>query len=444
MKASAASLLPSNNLNITRNVLQTATNLHVHEYATSNVYQSTNCLMKDVTICPHLNQFIQTMYQYNDGNNSYKKFNTANVLSVLNNFLHFLQIHNDDAQFEKIKNMLNQCDINQCKIYPKIIRLSKITTKYAHLHHILGKIHCYYLHCHDTGNRLTIQEKLSIIDSANQYKQYDIVNIRIKTLNQILSEKQQQINHSRIHVRARKYNVFPLQKSSSTNKMYSVGVEFKYGYSNEIIINNDNYFPVDQKYSTLKEELLQNAIFTVSKDEYDTEYRKSQIHYNSKYRKEKYLHMLLWQILSLMFYSNYNELQFAFSKTYREQQNQHNNFYHFGKYLKMAVNQNGSVVHHNDVTRFYHGIGDKLLFTKTKNIIVNGPLSTSSSFSAATNFTNNNKGLIVVFNEIGWSFNRYFSTGWLSDYANESEYLFIQHWYYLAIVNIIDFESGAE
>ena len=57
-----------------------------------------------------------------------------------------------------------------------------------------------------------------------------------------------------------------------------------------------------------------------------------------------------------MIYCNYDVLQYEFSKTYRESISKHNNFYHLGKYLKMAVRRFGTVINEGAVKTFYHGV----------------------------------------------------------------------------------------
>eukprot|EP01084_Bolivina_argentea_P040063 74032_1 len=129
--------------------------------------------------------------------------------------------------------------------------------------------------------------------------------------------------------------------------------------------------------------------------------------------------------LSLMGYSNYTELQYKFSKTYRSNPQNHREFYHLGKYLKMSVKEFGTPIHKGTVKSFYHGIGEKLVLPScigVDGVLIYCPLSTSSSLHVAINFTNENAGLVV---EFGTCFDAYsakcFSVSWLSDYASEQE-----------------------
>eukprot|EP01084_Bolivina_argentea_P307021 530609_1 len=142
--------------------------------------------------------------------------------------------------------------------------------------------------------------------------------------------------------------------------------------------------------------------------------------------------MEIQHVQSLMIYCNFDELQNEFSKTYREFSGMnHNNFYYWGKYLKQSIHRYGTKMVDSDIQSVYHGIGETLLFPQITGELGIGmkiycPLSTSSSLLVATNFTNNNGGLIIEFGHASCAA-KYFPVSWLSDYGNESELLFIQN-----------------
>eukprot|EP01084_Bolivina_argentea_P010114 18859_1 len=252
------------------------------------------------------------------------------------------------------------------------------------------------------------------------------------------------------------------------DKRYSYGIQFEYGYEGDLgELWCYNAVPVCAKYSSLKEELLKNRIATLLAEQFNTEYEKAEIHFHSKYCKNRFgsctekiqsyktikYNLSMHHILSLMVYCNYTELQYKFSQSYRAKGAQyvHKNFYYLGKYLKIAVQKFGTLINKGNIDSFYHGIGQRLLFPKYidqygTGIIIHGPLSTSSSFVAATNFTNNNNGLVLKFVGVEKSATKYFSVGWLSDYPSESEHLFIQNneESTLEINNIYDVQFGYE
>eukprot|EP01084_Bolivina_argentea_P128098 226482_1 len=198
--------------------------------------------------------------------------------------------------------------------------------------------------------------------------------------------------------------------------------------------------------------------------QFNTEHRKSQIHFNSKFCRQRYRpfqwykivrYITIEHILSLIMYTNYDRLQYEFSKTYRENNgDNHTEFYWFGRSLKFSVHKFGTMIKDGDITQFYHGIGEKLIFSKyigdavEDGIFILCPLSTSSVYEVAVNFTNDNNGLVIQFGHDGFNrlgqYNKYFSLSWLSDYGNEKECLFIQNLYVLKIYNIIDTKFGCE
>eukprot|EP01084_Bolivina_argentea_P287148 492679_1 len=97
----------------------------------------------------------------------------------------------------------------------------------------------------------------------------------------------------------------------------------------------------------------------------------------------------------------------------------------------MSIKEFGTPIHKGIVQSFYHGVAEKLLlpsYIGVDGILIYCPLSTSSSFQVAQNFTNHNKGLVIEFGTRFVHYSaKYFSMSWLSDYASESEYLFIQN-----------------
>eukprot|EP01084_Bolivina_argentea_P215562 365976_1 len=155
-------------------------------------------------------------------------------------------------------------------------------------------------------------------------------------------------------------------------------------------------------------------------------------------------------LLSLMIYCNYTNLQCEFSKTYRTGDRHKNNynynhdeFYHFGKNLKIAVHNFGTKIKCGKINRFYHGLHKVLQFPMYNgefgNLIkIECPLSTSSEFSVAVNFGMD--GMIV---ELRGNETRYFSVSWLSDFPAEKEYFFIQN-KGLKFNNIWEISTGYE
>eukprot|EP01084_Bolivina_argentea_P300303 517778_1 len=154
-----------------------------------------------------------------------------------------------------------------------------------------------------------------------------------------------------------------------------------------------------------------------------------------------------------MIYCNYTVLQYEFSKTFRKVsleetkeniKERHSYFWHFSKSLQEAVSINGVAIYQETIKRFYHGIGQELVFTSTTNKqYIYGPLSTSSSMEVATIFTNMNNGIIIELGDnIGYALQ--LSVGWLSRFGNEAEHLFIGGEEGLQFTNIFCIKEGIE
>eukprot|EP01084_Bolivina_argentea_P261057 441031_1 len=240
---------------------------------------------------------------------------------------------------------------------------------------------------------------------------------------------------------------------NSQQSMYCFGIGFKYGYKGE----NGYYYSevsVSPKYSSLKSELIKNSVCSLTIDQFNNEYNKAQINFASFYCKkhfaawrlydhQEYKYFKIEHLLSLMIYCNFDTLQNLFSKTYRENNGAaHTEFYHQGKYLKMAMHNFGTSCK-GYREQFHHGISEKLFFPQYfQNLVFNAPLSTTTDILVAFKFTNNNKGLVVTFARYPGGMERYatlapkyFSCDWLSDFPSEKECLFIQESQELRINN---------
>eukprot|EP01083_Nonionella_stella_P118360 353315_1 len=216
---------------------------------------------------------------------------------------------------------------------------------------------------------------------------------------------------------------------------------------------------------------MTNRLSRLNIQQFDSEYKKALIHFNSQYCKqhvkpyyyENYWHEIelcddytlsVEHILALMVYCNYTHLQCEFSKTYRSGQvindtlidTTHDEFYHLGYNIKIAVHEFGTKIRDGRIKRLYHGLSSVLLLSKymdhTNCAFIYCPLSTTSSMEVALHFATND-GMVIEFGageqptheldgmpiETQWmsSPTKYFSVQWLSDYASEREFLFVQN-----------------
>eukprot|EP01084_Bolivina_argentea_P170994 296264_1 len=436
----------------------------IHE---SNINQSYIC-SKQLSNCLKFINMKKTMYDYQMTitKSEDKNFvDTIDMKTVLDNFLHLMNAHDTDEEYEKVMNELPSCKLGKCQIIKQHFRSheSELCETNRHIcYDLLNKIHCFYKHSIDTGNRLSITVKSKLVQQLQQCEQKDdmFINHKLLSINKLLNDKRKSFNNiDELNQRYRSTaNKFVLSKAidvpktnnnySELEKMYSFGQLFCYGYHDEYVVERYEPIIVNRKFSTLKEELTSNDIHVISIEMFNAEYKKAKLHFNSFYRKQIHPHILLHHVLCLMIYCNFDALQYEFSKTYRDNIHQHNNFYHLGKYLKISVRKFGCRI--SDNTSFYHGISEQLSFpivigdsrySYASHTSIFCPLSTSTAFEVAVNFTNHNNGLVIEFGYGRGS--RCFSVAWLSAFPNEREHFFLNETFD-RINNIVHLKNGLE
>eukprot|EP01084_Bolivina_argentea_P148674 259887_1 len=395
-------------------------------------------ICNSVFSCPALNRLTLQIKNKEQWNILESNFNV--MTQILNDYHHLLIHHNNDQKFEIIKNTLGSCDIKKCSIICKIYHIK-------HEISIMDKIHCYYMHNYDIGYRISIAEQQQVgSKTPNQRKTDELRRIITNKLHQRTNALNLLLHH-RI---SKKYAT--LNKQSF--KKFVFGRKFVYGYPGEDM-KGIKVVPI---YSSLKEELLSNKIAVLTNEQFCNEYRKAQSHLCSTYCRQNFhsfnddfidkidmqTKYVTWQfsmdyLLSLMIYCNYTHLQFEFSKTYRSRsqgtfKKTHGMFYHMGKCLKIAVKKFGTRIADGNINVFYHGLTDTLEFSRYFNdqylhegVSIYGPLSTTSSFAVAVNFSQCLSGMVVDFRGCNDKWTQYFSMQWLSDYPYEKELLLIQN-----------------
>eukprot|EP01084_Bolivina_argentea_P117670 208931_1 len=415
-----------------------------------------NC---DLSKCTHLRSLQNIMTKYKLNKHQLPPENIENQTSYLNDYLHLITEHTTNNEFETIYNTFDgHCDLHKCSAFTRNHRdrhKDKVNTNNGS--DILDKIHCHYCHSFDIGFRLKKNEIQNIEnDAKNDNDEYFVDHTLIK-IQKILLNKH---NFSKV-VRARGPKYSTLQPDDSKNMDYDFGCYFD--YNGEAADDGRFYskpIEVNKKYNDIKREMTSNTISQISLDTFNREYAKAQTHFVSNYCKRvtnKHNKILaLYHLLSIMFYCNFDELSYAFSKTYRKSPNEsnaqvairHSNFYWLGKYLKESVNWFGTKIRDGNVGSFYHGINKELLFphlvTNLPENRIYCPLSTSSAYEVAINFANHNKGMIIEFIKTEYCNKIYFECKWLSDYSNEMECLFLQTNTDLTIGNIIRVSNGVE
>eukprot|EP01084_Bolivina_argentea_P258116 435012_1 len=449
--------------------------------------------------CFQLKRFAIQMIKYNQCNHNDDYGLYQNISGILDAYLHLIHQHDANEDFELIARRLGSCKLAKCTAYSRNNRnrnlIDIVTTDHVEqkvdtfieevvCQHIMDKVHCYFQHCYDIGNRLSMEERSQLKTEIEQEQKNSTTakmvdfcseNHEILAISQILKHKKasRKIDtNNRMSGRMnKKYSQLFSENKQQFNddsindiSTYKAGYLFNYGYDKENEFDNrcpnENIKVIDiaSKYSSFKEELTFNDRIILSVQQYNEEYRKANLHICSFYCKKHYPNIELQHIISLLVYCNYDHLQYEFSKTYRENNGKnHNNFYHFGKYLKQAVHQFGSNMRDfaccgKANNKFYHGVGQVLAFPSygiEKNqsgyagIYIFGVLSTSSVLDVAISFSNHT-GLLIEFvdNDVKYISPRNFSVSWLSDYGNEHEYLFVQNLYRFQINSILEVVYG--
>eukprot|EP01084_Bolivina_argentea_P287424 493194_1 len=453
-----------------------------NEMSTVFNHANSNC-DGTVEMCPDFLRLLCILQDYNqcDGNLNLTSILIENITDILNDYFHLMCQHDSEHEFEYISNTLRACNIDQCIIYKrnnqclKRFYADKLT---AVVMNILDKMHCYFMHSYDVGYRLTSSERHEIFDRTEIIEQKKECNDSfhygvLKKLNTTVTNKRHKYDEIFSDLDGRN-NLKCSQLLPTTNhsneltkckyKTYSFGSEFQYGFEKqkEMIM-----YRVTNKYDSLKEELTSNSVSNINIKQFNHEYTKAKKHLNSHYCKEKFFtgneFISVEHILSFMIYCNYTQLQYEFSKTFRDDLSSKSKsemyfpyphkeeFYFLGYYLKYAVHTFGTEFgSEKDINSLYHGVSELLLLPECMNRVGNHveiycPLSTTSSFEVAANFTNENRGMIIQFFPVTFAGGqKYFSVSWLSDYAAEKEYFFIQNQDMIEIANIWDVSVNNE
>eukprot|EP01083_Nonionella_stella_P022589 62476_1 len=422
----------------------------------------------DINSCHSWKQFLR-LVKNNSSESHAKEPNSVQSENIINHYIHLIYKHDTDKALEVIVNALGKCDISTCKAVARNHRnrsesnnrdLQDVNLREDAIRDIFDKMHCYFVHCFEIGNRFTAQEKeviATIGDEKVDDSNASLVNANVLKMKEILRAKLKNVDvdlRQRMHGN-HKYN--QLDKiHESGDGMFCAGFRFGY-YDTESKMQARDYdaFPheiaIHPTYSCLKHELTQNRMCRITIQQFNLEHEKAKLHFNCKHRKDKYPEMHLDWLLAVMIYCNYTELQYVFSKTYRENKGKdHTFFYWLGKLVQSALQKVGDDAYNQP--SLYHGIGDKLVVPLSDQRVVYGiqiycPLSTTSSFEVALNFADHNQGLVIEFNNResshvnDWE-KHCLSCSWMSDFGNEKEYLFVQSDYMFTVANITHAETG--
>eukprot|EP01083_Nonionella_stella_P021207 58804_1 len=410
------------------------------------------------------------------------------ISHIINDYIHTLNNHDEDQEFQFIVDQLEACDATKCKSLARIRRNRysppAMNTQYLNknkkdiaYNDIVSKIHCYFMHSHDIGYRLRLHE--SSRDYNTSPSQDDgkynspaemLVDRNLSQTSQLLKTQSENSTLNIAIGRENKFNQFVADAvdQSQINGFcnFHHGYSFKYkDYQSPENMNPNveyvysDHATISPRHKSFKAELTQNEICLVTMDQFNNEYTKANVHFNSFYRRKAKPNMTMDHILALLFYCNYSVLSYEFTKTYRENDGKHHtNYYYWGLYLKQAVIHHGTGWNTHNPTQpvgLFHGLSEQLLLHPTvifdADDIIYSPLSATSSLPVAIRFADTD-GIIVQLSHTSssriidqvdsaaiaatWLDNtfdvkdtncaHYFSVAWLSDFPGEKEYLFLQ------------------
>eukprot|EP01084_Bolivina_argentea_P263466 445939_1 len=372
-----------------------------------------------------------------------------NINSVTTNYMYLHQFGNSNSgkDFQLLYLVFGFCDHTKCRIFNRhqrsmsqiinnqkkkrdIYLLDYVRTNEAKLSNDeensvmfvfkeLDKLHVYFQHRFDhfKSKPDASLPKPQVDDvnpeSRSRFSQLAFGGIRFKTNN----------------------------RPESAELVYQYGVKFKYGYDDEDKFDDKvaGAISVRPKFKSLKDELLNNFIQTVGIKDFEMVQKRAAMIQATEYATE--MGITMSNMLTIMFYCNFDALQYAFSKTYRkmneketdtELMERHQNFYYFGKYLKMAVQKCGESV----TDTLYHGISVHVTFPACiGDIQFHGTLSTSTNYSVAVNFAQSH-GMIIALQD-AHGFCKGFDVALYSDFVGEEEVLLVQSEFYLQFRTII-------
>eukprot|EP01084_Bolivina_argentea_P172004 297963_1 len=220
--------------------------------------------------CISLCRLVNVMKEYRVSNDIPDDVNCSQITS---DYLHLLNCHNSsDEEFEFIYNKFGFCQIQKCQMFRRNNRdRMKERTFTDHqkviAQQILDKIHCFYCHCYDVGNKINTKQTEKINQLLNMDHDDDILSVGPKIKEIANSIRNLWINKNKqIKTRYQRFMQFKTQNIDDENKENKENQQiepkmYSYGYG----FNYDAYHPI---HSSLKDELLNNKIFPIICDQF--------------------------------------------------------------------------------------------------------------------------------------------------------------------------------
>eukprot|EP01083_Nonionella_stella_P240223 839977_1 len=446
--------------------------------------QLNKCAGDTVKECESIQRILRLMMQYKNQTeteeNSQHMDKINDYQTYINDYHHILDKHlNEDRisaaqcnqQFELIQQQMIDnnlsCDINKCKIYTRNNRareLDAIEVKHSEnesehvLVNLLDNMHCYFIHSIDIGYRV-------IRGLNHEHKQKDSDNMvydsRIEHLKSYLKSRRENLKQTRGENRFTNNKFTTCLLTSSIENANDVdsktdgGVtavesgsntedDTQYRFGAKLDYWSNTHQP---KYASLKEELIANKIYKIEIHIFDKAYKKAEYLVQKaeriksiKSNREEYYgiaHNSLLSVdnvLSVLFYTDFDTLSYNFSRTFRkispqetmqELKARNSEYWHWSKLLIETVNCWGYSMRQCKISAFYHGVS-KVYFNAFVTRF-SSPTSTTTQLSVAAIFARNS-GIILElhrFNQQGGGYLRYLNCLWFSCFPNEDERLFI-------------------
>eukprot|EP01084_Bolivina_argentea_P248308 415321_1 len=437
------------------------------------------------------------------------------ITCLLNDFNHLIHCHSSDFEdiFEiliKQSNHSKICDLSQCFMNQRNHRDRSIDCKTVDelyfgdgiiLQQILDRVHSHYFHSFDTGYKIKKQDRKNMYNEEIKIDDDHCCEFdrNVYSINNIIKLKQSiYANNNEQNKKNQQHNKF----LTELNGEYSYG--FRYFYWKMYEHNCSELDPafycsgmgyhqpsanqgsklcdwyITPKYATLKDELLNNKIYTTSESSWIQLIQKAKFHIfttiartmkcvrsnlgTACYYEMKYNQQIgIYHLVTMMVYCNFDVLQRKFSETFRRNnenekneqlKERHRNFYFLGRYLRECVECFGMKWTTNPVhQKLFHGVNKQFSFSSL-NAFIKCPLSTTTDYAVAANFCDN-KGMILELdmNTDCWEFHHgegnlskqrlnCFDCSWVSDYVSEQEIFFIGGIYKFEFTTIIDAASG--
>eukprot|EP01084_Bolivina_argentea_P050878 93584_1 len=429
-----------------------------------SLYQISSCNMKHIF---EIYNTIKNEYHYD-------------VVRILNDYTHIIKYHDetghDNDNLEQILIFLDlNCNMQSCDAIKRNRRnrMQIINNQGNHKQNVIvdifDQLHCYILHSFDSGFKLLSSEKQkknnNNDDEYGDYSWYfchirNLTKNKQKLYKQIIKVDSSLINKNKFVNQGINPEYIPDEdhetKSNRNNSAtYSFSLRFyywnKYKTDNNIDEYNTGYkyceLYIDNKYTSLKHEVLNNDIFCIGSKIWQFINYKCLQYLETIYIKEskanpytietltgddKYSSLMsLHHIICVMFYCDFPQLSYEFSSTFRysskiqtldELKKYHSNYYWMAKYLRECVELFGSRNGEDDTWAYYHSISQLMLFTKAKARF-NHPTSTSRQLQVAQYFASNNGDNGIVL-ELGcWC--SFFQCSLISSFPNEDEHLYL-------------------